>query len=395
MIFDQSDKFHSYIHDLGISIKHPQKDHVTLDDVFIYPDLEHINSNDVINYKHISSENILEKYSYCYLIGSDKSGKTALLKKYCHDLIKQGYQVVTLKSSDIKHYSADQIIKICSNKYNIEYGDTLDEPLNQKDGKLIQFDRVIANPPFSQNYNKATMQYQSRFSFGFAPETGKKGDLMFVQHMLASCKRSGKVVVVMPHGVLFRGGKEKEIRENMLNADILEGLISLPPQLFYGTGIPACIMVFNKSKPDELKNKVFIINADKDYAEGKKQNTLRPEDVEKIDYVFTNKIEEASYSKLVDLDTIASNDYTLNIRRYVDNTPPPEPEDVKAHLIGGVPISEIEKIQLELAPKFDFDGYQLFKDKGVSQKKPFNKSNYKRYKEESYPDIVKSHLFRK
>lgn len=249
------------------------------------------------------------------------------------------------------------------NKYTIEYGDTLDEPLNEKDGQIIQFDRVIANPPFSQNYNKATMQYQSRFSYGFAPETGKKGDLMFVQHMLASCKKTGKVVVVMPHGVLFRGGKEKEIRENMLKADVLEGIISLPPQLFYGTGIPACIMVFNKSKPDTLKNKVFIINADKDYAEGKKQNTLRPEDVEKIDYVFSNKIEEAKYSKLVDLETIEQNDYTLNIRRYVDNTPPPEPEDVKAHLIGGVPISEIEKIQNTLSPKFEFDGYQLFQGK--------------------------------
>lgn len=249
------------------------------------------------------------------------------------------------------------------NKYTIEYGDTLDEPLNEKDGQIIQFDRVIANPPFSQNYNKATMQYQSRFSYGFAPETGKKGDLMFVQHMLASCKKTGKVVVVMPHGVLFRGGKEKEIRENMLKADVLEGIISLPPQLFYGTGIPACIMVFNKSKPDTLKNKVFIINADKDYAEGKKQNTLRPEDVEKIDYVFSNKIEEAKYSKLVDLETIEQNDYTLNIRRYVDNTPPPEPEDVKAHLIGGVPISEIDKIQNTLSPKFEFDGYQLFQGK--------------------------------
>lgn len=253
-------------------------------------------------------------------------------------------------------------------KYNIEYGDTLDEPLNEKDGQLIQFDRVIANPPFSQNYNKATMQYQSRFSYGFAPETGKKGDLMFVQHMLASCKRNGKVVVVMPHGVLFRGGKEKEIRENMLKADVLEGIISLPPQLFYGTGIPACIMVFNKNKPDTLKNKVFIVNADKDYAEGKKQNTLRPEDVEKIDFVFTNKIEEANYSKLVDLETIEKNDFTLNIRRYVDNTPLPEPEDVKAHLIGGVPISEIEKVQQSLAPKFEFDGYQLFKDKNALYK---------------------------
>jgi type I restriction enzyme M protein len=249
------------------------------------------------------------------------------------------------------------------NKYTIEYGDTLEEPLNEKDGQLIQFDRVIANPPFSQNYNRATMQYTARFSYGFAPETGKKGDLMFVQHMLASCKRTGKVVVVMPHGVLFRGGKEKEIRENMLKADVLEGIISLPPQLFYGTGIPACIMVFNKSKPDNLKNKVFIVNADKDYAEGKKQNTLRPEDVEKIDFVFTHKIEEAAYSKLVDLATIEQNDYTLNIRRYVDNTPLPEPEDVKAHLIGGVPIAEIEKVQKSLAPKFDFDGYQLFKDR--------------------------------
>lgn len=254
------------------------------------------------------------------------------------------------------------------NKYTIEYGDTLEEPLNEKDGQLIQFDRVIANPPFSQNYNRATMQYPARFSYGFAPETGKKGDLMFVQHMLASCKRTGKVVVVMPHGVLFRGGKEKEIRENMLKADVLEGIISLPPQLFYGTGIPACIMVFNKSKPDSLKNKVFIVNADKDYAEGKKQNTLRPEDVEKIDFVFTNKIEEANYSRLVDLETIVANDYTLNIRRYVDNTPLPEPEDVKAHLIGGVPVAEIEQVQNTLAPKFDFDGYQLFKDKNEHYK---------------------------
>ncbi len=253
-------------------------------------------------------------------------------------------------------------------KYNIEYGDTLEDPLNEKDGQIIQFDRVIANPPFSQNFNRGNMQYKSRFSYGFAPETGKKGDLMFVQHMLASCKKTGKVVVVMPHGVLFRGGKEKEIRENMLKADVLEGLISLPPQLFYGTGIPACIMVFNKNKPDSLKNKVFIINADKDFAEGKKQNTLRPEDVEKIDYVFTNKMEEPKYSKLVDLKTIEENEFTLNIRRYVDNTPLPEPEDVKAHLIGGIPISEIEQVQTSLSPKFEFDGYQMFKDKDAIYK---------------------------
>lgn len=261
-------------------------------------------------------------------------------------------------------------------RYTIEYGDTLEEPLNEQDGRLVEFDRVIANPPFSQNYNRATMKYQSRFTYGFAPETGKKADLMFVQHMLASCKRTGKVVVVMPHGVLFRGGKEKEIREGMLKANVLEGIIGLPPQLFYGTGIPACIMVFNKSKPDNLKNKVFFINADKDYAEGKKQNTLRPEDIEKIDFVFEHKIEEANYSKLVDVFkqedekniSIEANDWTLNIRRYVDNTPPPEPEDVKAHLIGGVPITEIAQVQKTLCAKFNFDGSQLFKDRSENYK---------------------------
>ena len=174
-------------------------------------------------------------------------------------------------------------------KYTIDYGDTLAEPLNLKDGQIMQFDRVIANPPFSQNYNRAEMKHSERFVHGFAPETGKKADLMFVQHMLASCKRTGKVVVVMPHGVLFRGGKEKAIRESMLKADILEGIINLPEKLFYGTGIGACVMIFNKNKPDNLKNKVFFINADKEYAEGKNQNTLRPEDIEKIDFVFNNK----------------------------------------------------------------------------------------------------------
>jgi len=253
-------------------------------------------------------------------------------------------------------------------KYTVEFGDTLSEPLNLESGRIRQFDRVIANPPFSQNYNRQEMEFTNRFSYGWAPETGKKADLMFVQHMLASCKRDGKVVVVMPHGVLFRGGKEREIRENMLKADVLEGIIGLPPQLFYGTGIPACIMIFNKSKPDELKDKFFIINADKEFAEGKKQNTLRPEDVEKIDYVFNTKFEQPKYSRLVDLSEIEKNEFTLNIRRYVDNTPAPQPEDVKAHLIGGVPITEIEAIQETQCKKFNFNAEQLFKNKNDKYK---------------------------
>ncbi|MDA2098741.1 type I restriction-modification system subunit M [Bacillus cereus] len=253
--------------------------------------------------------------------------------------------------------------------YNIEFGDTLTEPLNVENGQLRQFDRVIANPPFSQNYTKSEMEFTERFRYGFAPETGKKADLMFIQHMLSSCKRDGKVVVVMPHGVLFRGGKEKEIREGMINDNVIEGIIGLPPQLFYGTGIPACIIILNKNKPDELRDKVFFINADQDYAEGKNQNTLRPEDIEKIEYVFTNKIEEEKYSKLVDLSTIKDgHDYNLNIRRYVDNTPEPEREDVKAHLTGGVPNIEIEMIQNKTCQKFNFQSDYLFIEKEENYK---------------------------
>jgi type I restriction enzyme M protein len=247
-------------------------------------------------------------------------------------------------------------------RYNIAFGDTLVEPLNVRSGEIVQFDRVIANPPFSQNYSAANMLHKERF-FGFTPEKGKKADLMFVQHMIASCKPTGKVAVVMPHGVFFRGGKEKEIRIEMLKRDLIEGIIALPPKLFYGTGIPACILILNKAKPDHLRKKIFFINADAEYAEGKNQNTLRPEDIEKIDYVFTNKIEVPKYSRLVDLSEIEEkNDFNLNIRRYVDNTPEPEPEDVRAHLVGGVPRREVEA-KRHLYGKFGVNITVLFKER--------------------------------
>lgn len=247
-------------------------------------------------------------------------------------------------------------------RYTIEFGDTLVEPLNVKEGQIVQFDRVIANPPFSLNYSIATMQHKERF-FGFTPEKGKKADLMFVQHMLASCKPTGKVAVVMPHGVFFRGGKEKEIRIELIKRDVIEGIVALPPKLFYGTGIPACILILNKNKEDRLRNKIFFINADAEYAEGKNQNSLRPEDIEKIDYVFTNKIEVPKYSRLVDFSEIQEkNDFNLNIRRYVDNTPEPEPEDVRAHLVGGVPKKEVE-LKRALYVKFGVNIDVLFKER--------------------------------
>jgi type I restriction enzyme M protein len=227
-------------------------------------------------------------------------------------------------------------------RFTIENGDTLEDPLILENGQVRKFDRVLANPPFSQNYSRANMKFPNRFR-EWCPENGKKADLMFVQHMLASLKPRGHMATIMPHGVLFRGGKEKLIREIFINDDVIEAIISLPPGLFYGTGIPACVIVANKSKPEALKDKVLFINADREYAEGKAQNKLRPEDIEKIDFVFTHKLEIPKYSRLVDkAEIVDTHDYNLNIRRYVDNTPEPEPEDVQAHLIGGIPEAEVK-----------------------------------------------------
>ena len=242
----------------------------------------------------------------------------------------------------------------------IENGDTLEDPLILDNGQIRKFDRVLANPPFSQNYSRASMKFTSRFR-EWCPETGKKADLMFVQHMLASLKPNGRMATIMPHGVLFRGGKEKLIRELFINDDCIEAIVSLPPGLFYGTGIPACVLVCNKSKPDALRDKVLFINADREYAEGKNQNRLRPEDIEKIDFVFNQKRELSKYSRLVPKSEIVdTHDYNLNIRRYVDNTPDPEPEDVQAHLIGGIPKAEVDARAAEFG-KFGVNPASLFK----------------------------------
>ena len=254
----------------------------------------------------------------------------------------------------------------------IEYGDTIIEPhiwetKHKNIDGLPQFDRVIANPPFSQNYKRdEKMQQQGRFCYGWAPETGKKADLMFVEHMIASTHESGMMITVMPHGVLFRGGKEKAIRQAILKADLIEAIIGLPPDLFYGTGIPACLIIINKHNTNAIKNRILIINADAEYGEGKNQNYLRPEDVEKIVNVYETKSEVPGYSRIVSLDEIMdkdTNDCNLNIRRYVDNSPDQEPQNVKAHLAGGIPKTEVESLNGRLA-KYEIKDRDLFTDDG-------------------------------
>ncbi len=227
----------------------------------------------------------------------------------------------------------------------IENDDTLEHPQFEVDGYIQKFDRVIANPPFSQNYSRQNMKYTQRFRYGWAPETGKKADLMFVQHMISSLKDDGMMATVMPHGVLFRGGAERSIREAIVRDNIVEAIIGLPQHLFYGTGIPACVLVINKNKDKELKDKILFINADVEFGEGRNQNFLRPEDIEKISFVFDHKTEIAKYSRLVDIKEIEDNEFNLNIRRYIDNSPEPEIEDVRAHLTGGIPRREVALYQ--------------------------------------------------
>jgi type I restriction enzyme M protein len=227
---------------------------------------------------------------------------------------------------------------------DIRNGDTLEEPMHREGGELMRFDRVIANPPFSLNYARSNITFQERFRYGWAPETGKKADLMFVQHMLSVLRTGGKMATVIPHGVLFRGGAEKEIRKGMLQDDAVDAVIGLPSNLFYGTGIPAALLVLrpNGAKEEARRGKVLFINADAEFHAGRAQNYLRPEHVEKIVSIYHAFGDVPGYAAVVPLEEIQSNDWNLNIRRYADNTPPPEPHDVRAHLLGGVPKEEVE-----------------------------------------------------
>jgi type I restriction enzyme M protein len=227
---------------------------------------------------------------------------------------------------------------------DIRQEDTLAKPQHRADdGELKRFDRVLANPPFSQNYDAKEMEFKGRF-VKWMPEKGKKADLMFVQHMLAVLKSNGRMATVMPHGVLFRGGEERDAREHFIRNGWLDAVIGLPPSLFYGTGIPACILVMNKERAADRKDVLFI-NADREYREGKAQNFLRPEDMAKIIDAYRRREDVAGYARVVPIEEIEAEEFNCNIRRYVDNAPPPEPQDVRAHIHGGVPVAEVDALE--------------------------------------------------
>ena len=287
---------------------------------------------------------------------------------------------------------------------SLENEDTLEHPQHKTDGKLTHFDRILTNPPFSINFGTKDTDddgqfiyqpdFPERFKYGQVPLGAKKADLMFVQHMLAVCAEGGRVATVLPHGVLFRGGEEQGIRAGIVADDLLEAVIGLPPNLFYGTGIPACIMVFRQAvaegayqvsgKPAHMQGKVLFINADREYFEGRAQNYLMPEHIERIASVFeayeAGELKEdiPGFAAIVSNQKLEEEKYNLNIRRYADNSPAPEPHDVKAHLLGGIPDSEItSKQNLFVAqglnttdiftPKAKQTGYQEFIPKIIAK----------------------------
>lgn len=247
-------------------------------------------------------------------------------------------------------------------------GDTIANPLHVENGELKRFDIVIANPPFSANYSDIK-NFRDRFHYWMPKK--KKADFMFVQHMVSVLKDNGRMAVVMPHGVLFRGSEEKSMRQWLVDRGYLEAVVGLPSGLFYGTGIPASVLIINK-KGAAQRNEVLFINADREYKEGKNQNKLRPEDIAKISYIYKNKENLEGYAKKISKTDLDKEDYNFNIRRYVDNSPPAEPQDVNAHLHGGIPTVEVDELEsywnnylhlrtaiFENAPKV---GYDNFKD---------------------------------
>jgi type I restriction enzyme M protein len=225
---------------------------------------------------------------------------------------------------------------------------TLAEPqFLESDGSLKRFDFVVANPPFSlKNWSSGISTSRDRFNrfqgFGTPPE--KNGDYAFLLHITASLKSTGKAAVILPHGVLFRGNAEGVIRKNLIERKWIKGIVGLPANLFYGTGIPACIIVIDKEGAENRKG-IFMIDASKGFMKDGNKNRLREQDIHKIVDVFNSEWELGKYSRLVPNKEIADNEFNLNIPRYIDTQEEEDIQDLEAHLKGGIPDRDLKQLE--------------------------------------------------
>lgn len=215
-------------------------------------------------------------------------------------------------------------------------GNTLAEPhfKNKDDGSLKTFDYVVANPPFStkswsNGFLPSEDQYGRFSGYGIPPD--KNGDYAFLLHIVRSMKSTGKAAVILPHGVLFRGNSEAEIRKNLILRKFIKGIIGLPANLFYGTGIPACVIVLDKEGSDNREG-IFMVDASKGFIKDGNKNRLRDQDIHKIVDTFGKQSEIEKYSRFVPFAEIEANDYNLNIPRYVDTQEEEDVQSIEAHL---------------------------------------------------------------
>lgn len=229
---------------------------------------------------------------------------------------------------------------------DIRQGDTLTSPQFTVGNELRTFDFLVANPPFSvKSWTNGLENEFGRFdTFGRPPE--KNGDYAFLLHMIKSLKSTGRGAVILPHGVLFRGNAEATIRKELIKRGYIKGIIGLPANLFYGTGIPACIIVLDKHDA-QARTGIFMIDASKGFAKDGPKNRLRPRDVHQLVDTFTKQLEVDRYSRMVPVSEIASakNDYNLNIPRYIDSSEPEDIQDLHAHLKGGIPNRDLDALQ--------------------------------------------------
>jgi type I restriction enzyme M protein len=229
--------------------------------------------------------------------------------------------------------------------HDIRKGDTITSPQFVQGDVLQTFDFQVSNPPFSvKSWGNGLEKEYGRFdNFGRPPE--KNGDYAFLLHVVKSMSSIGRAAVILPHGVLFRGNAEATIRKQLLKSGVVKGVIGLPPNLFYGTGIPACIIVLDKNGADE-RTGVFMIDASKGFIKDGPKNRLRSQDIHKIVDVFNKQIEVDRYSRMVPHAEITAeaNDFNLNIPRYIDSSDPEDLQDLNAHLYGGIPERDIDAL---------------------------------------------------
>ena len=230
----------------------------------------------------------------------------------------------------------------------IKQGNTLSNPLFKENENLKQFDYVVANPPFSDKRwsNGLSLPEDGKYNRfeGFGVPPSKNGDFAYLLHIIRSLKRNGKGAVILPHGVLFRGNAEAEIRKNLIKRGYIKGIIGLPANLFYGTGIPACIICIDKENAQNRKA-IFMIDASNGFVKDGPKNRLREQDIRRITDVFNNQRIIEGYSKIVPISIIEENEYNLNIPRYIDTQEKEDIQDIDAHLNGGIPNVDIDALE--------------------------------------------------